>query len=177
MSQLRVPVGPHDHRRGPDAAALVIVEYGDFQCGYCGDAYYELERLREMLGDRLQIVFRHFALTDAHPFALAAAEASEASAAQGDFWAMHDMLFQNQDALDDESLLAYADALQLDLDRFALDLAEHRYVGHIRNDFLSGVRSGVNGTPNLFLNGERYQGPNTAEAILAAVRGGVEAAF
>ena len=175
MSHLRIPIGPDDHVRGPMSAPLTLVEYGDYQCPFCAAAYPELEAVRNALGDELRFVFRHFPLGEFHPRAMQAAEAAEAAGAQRRFWAMHDMLYGNHDALDAASLLSYADAIDLDIDRFALDLQEHRHVAKIRADFMGGVRSGVNGTPNVFVNGLQYHGPVTAPALLEALRGPMSA--
>lgn len=171
MSRLRVPVNREDHIAGRPDAPIQLVEYGDYQCPYCGRASAELKKLRAALGDQLGYVFRHFPLTQVHPYSLLAAEAAEAAGAQGKFWEMHDMLFDNQDALDRESLLAYASDLGLDLNRFVLDLEEHRFLDRIHRDFIGGARSGVGGTPTFFINGELYLGDNTAEALLAAIQG------
>jgi protein-disulfide isomerase len=154
-----------DHAVGPRDAALVVVEYGDFECPFCGRAYPVLERLRQV--DSVRLVYRHFPLTQVHPHALVAAEAAEAAGRQGQFWAMHDLLYQNQDALELADLLRYADLLELDLHSFADALARHAHLPRIREDFQGGVRSGVNGTPTLFLNGMRYDGVVELGSILA----------
>lgn len=166
--QLTPPVGPEDHAAGPSGAPVTLVEYGDFECPHCGRAYPILKRVQQQLGDRLRFVYRHFPLTEAHPHAERAAEAAEAAGAQGKFWEMHSMLFENQHALDDPDLVRYAGVLGLDLDRFTRDLAEHTFVPRVRENFLSGVRSGVNGTPTFFINGLRYDGAWTDPASFAA---------
>ena len=176
MSCLRVAVRPDEHVRGSTSATLTLVEYGDYQCPFCGAAVPELEAVRHALGDALRFVFRHFPLGETHPLAMQAAEAAEAAGAQRRFWAMHDMLYRHQDALDAVSLLAYADAIDLDVDRFALDLQEHRHVAKLRADFLGGVHSGVNGTPNLFVNGRQYHGHVTAQALIEVLSGPTTAA-
>jgi protein-disulfide isomerase len=171
MSQLRTPVSGRDHLLGsPDDAAIVLLEYGDYECPYCGMAQATVHGLVEALGDRLCLAFRHFPLTQVHPYALHAAEAAEAAAAQGAFWPMHELLYQRQDRLDDESLVEYAGELRLDVDRFADELASGLHEPRVREDFMSGVRSGVNGTPSFFINGERYQGSYDLESMLAALR-------
>ncbi len=160
MPRLTMPVDPdRDHILGPEDAPVTLVEYGDFQCPHCGAAYPILESILKKMGNRIRFVYRHFPLTDAHPDAAHAAEASEAAAAQGKFWEMHHLLFEHQDALDGQSLRSYAVRLALDLDRFDRDLRDHLYAGRIRDDFSSGLRSGVNGTPTFFINGERYDLP------------------
>jgi protein-disulfide isomerase len=144
MSQLKPAVGANDHVQGPAKAPITLVEYGDYECPYCGEAYPITKALQKRLGDKLRFVFRNFPLNQAHPHAEHAAEAAEAAGAQGKFWEMHDLLYENQDALDDEDLLRYAKALHLDVPRFVKDMEEHRYADRVREDFRSGVRSGVN---------------------------------
>jgi protein-disulfide isomerase len=128
--------------------------------------------VQRQLGDRLRLVFRHFPITAAHPHAQHAAEVSEAAAAQGEFWGMHDMLYEHQDRLDDSSLLEYAASLHLDVSRVERELAEHVYRSHIREQFQAGARTGVNGTPTFFLNGVRYDGDWTDEPAFAAALSG-----
>jgi protein-disulfide isomerase len=167
---LALPVSERrDHIRGPKQAPVTLVEYGDFECPYCGAAYPIVEEVRQRLGDDLRFVYRHFPLANAHPHAEPAAEASEAAAAQGRFWEMHDTLFEHQDALEDRDLLAYAQAIGLDSVRFVADLGEGAHVPRVREDFISGVRSGVNGTPSFFINGTRYDGPRDVESMVLAI--------
>jgi protein-disulfide isomerase len=172
MSRLRTMIGPNDHALGPRDAPVTIVEYGDYECPFCGRAHPEVKRLLAMAGDRMRYAYRHFPLTQIHPHALQAAEAAEAAGAQGRFWEMHDMLFANQDALELPDLLTYAETIGLDMEAFERDLAEHRFLERVRSDFMGGVRSGVNGTPTFFVNGERHEGAATAEGLLAAIEGG-----
>ncbi|HEY8927028.1 MAG TPA: thioredoxin domain-containing protein [Polyangia bacterium] len=160
-----------DWVRGPADAPLTLLEYGDFECPFCGQAFHELERLERTVGDQVRFVFRHFPLAQLHPHARMAAEAAEAAGAQGKFWEMHDTLFTNQQALDPSDLLTYADDIGLDRPRFSRDLQEHRFAPKVRRDFMQGVRSGVNGTPTIFVNGERWNGHFTAAALLTAIRG------
>jgi protein-disulfide isomerase len=160
-----------DWTKGPLNAPKTLLEYGDFECPFCGQAYPELKRLEEAIGDQLLFVFRHFPLAQMHPHAKPAAEAAEAAGAQGRFWEMHNKLFENQDRLEADDLLAYAGELKLDLPRFVEDLETHRHAPKVRRDFLQGVRSGVNGTPTFFINGQRYNGPHTYEALLATLQG------
>jgi protein-disulfide isomerase len=122
------------------------------------------------MGDDLRFAYRHFPLSQIHPHAYQAAEAAEAAGAQGRFWEMHDLLFANQDRLGLRDLIGYAAALDLDLERFVTDLRGHAYAGRLREDFLSGVRSGVNGTPTFFVNGMRHDGGYDLEALLEALR-------
>ena len=162
---LKPPVGPSDHAQGPRDAPLVVVEYGDFECPYCGAAFPELKAVQQALGDKLCFVFRNFPLSNAHPHALLAAGFAEAAATIGRFWEMHDILFTHQNALDARSLRRYAEEVGLggDVIDAALDVA---FEAKVRAHFASGVRSGVNGTPCLFINGQRWEGPAEAEALI-----------
>jgi protein-disulfide isomerase len=169
MSQLKPPVGANDHVQGPAKGSVTLVEYGDYECPYCGEAYPIVKALQERLADKLRFVFRNFPLAQAHPHAEHAAEAAEAAGAQGKFWEMHDMLYENQDALEDEDLVRHARALHLDVPRFVKDMEEHRYADRVREGFRSGVRSGVNGTPSFFVNGARHDGPFDLGSLLGAI--------
>jgi protein-disulfide isomerase len=159
MSALTPPVSEHDHSAGPDNAPVTLVEYGDYECPYCGMAHPIVQSIQRKLGDQLRFVFRNFPLREAHPHAQHAAEAAESAGAQGKFWEMHDTIFEHQDALEDLDLVRYAEEIGIDQDRVADDLANKTYEKRVREDFRSGVRSGVNGTPTFFINGERYNGP------------------
>ena len=156
--ELKPPVGTNDHTAGPDDAPVTLVEYGDYECPYCGMAYPVVKKAQHQLGKNLRFVFRNFPLAEAHPHARLAAQAAEAAGAQGKFWEMHDMLFEHQDALEVEDLAAYAKAIGLDTQKFERDLENGRYAARVRDDFRSGVKSGVNGTPTFFMNGARYDG-------------------
>jgi protein-disulfide isomerase len=158
-----------DHIQGPADAAVTLVEYGDFECPYCGAAYPIVKELQARMGDRLRFVFRNFPITTSHPHAEQAAEAAEAAAIQGSFWQMHDLLYENQKRLRDEDLRAYAEKLGLDLASFANELAEHVHAARVREDFMSGVRSGVNGTPTFYINGERHDDSYDFETLLVAL--------
>ncbi|HEX8112757.1 MAG TPA: DsbA family protein [Kofleriaceae bacterium] len=175
MPRLRVPVTDRDHQRGPARASVTLVEYGDFQCPFCRQAFYALRNIEDRFQNDLRLVYRHFPLAEIHPLALIAAEASEAAGAQGRFWEMHDTLFQNQPNFQPEELIGYASQLGLDVDAFTEDLMALRHRDRIREDFMGGVRSGVNGTPSLFINGELFDAPAEerllARAIEAARRG------
>jgi len=165
MSELKPPVGPDDHTQGPLDAPIVLVEYGDYECPYCGEAYSELKAVQKAMGDSLCFVFRNFPLSQAHPHAARAAEFAEAAATIGRFWEMHDMLYENQSALDDRSLIVYA--TQLGFDQALIESAlRGDFSTRVRRDFASGVRSGVNGTPSLFVNGRRYDGPRDADSLI-----------
>jgi len=166
-------VGPRDHTSGSQDAPLTLVEYGDFQCPHCRNAYPIVKKVQQQLGARLRFVFREFPLTQIHPEAEHAAEAAEAAGAQGAFWPMHDRLFERQFALDDDSLVEYAQDLGLDGDRLQGELAAGAYRAKVRDDFMSGVKSGVNGTPTFFINGTRYDGSYDLASLLEAVSAAV----
>lgn len=170
MSKLDLPPTERDHLRGLLAAPVTLVEYGDFECPYSGQAHTVVKELEEEMEAQLCVAYRHFPLTTIHPHAEPAALAAEAAGAQGRFWEMHDLLFRNQDALDDDDLRRYADALELDLARFDEDLQRRRSLPRIQEDFLSGVRSRVNGTPTFFINGRRYDGGWEYRELYPAVR-------
>ena len=169
MSTLKPPVSPDDHRAGPDDAPVTLTEYGDYECPHCGAAYPVVHEVRRALGSQLRFVFRHFPLSQAHPHAQRAAEAAEAAGAQGKFWEMHDLLFENQDALEDADLRRYAATLELDAERFEKELGAGLYADRVRRDFRSGVRSGVNGTPTFFINGVRHDASWDLPTLSAAV--------
>jgi protein-disulfide isomerase len=158
-----------DHIQGPADAAVTLVEYGDYECPYCGAAYPIVKELQARMGDRLRFVFRNFPITTSHPHAEQAAEAAEAGAAQGRFWEMHDLLYENQTHLRDQDLHAYAEQLGIDVERFDKDLAEHVHAPRVREDFMSGVRSGVNGTPSFYVNGARHDDSYDFETLLDAL--------
>lgn len=167
--RLTIPVGDRDHVRGPATAPLTLVEYGDYECPYCGAAHAEVKRVLEELEDDLRFAYRHFPVTTIHPLAFQAAEAAEAAATEGRFWEMHDTLFENQDRLGFHDLVAYARALGLDLDAFVGELQHHVHAPRVREDFMSGVRSGVNGTPTFFINDVRHNGGWDADSLLVAL--------
>jgi protein-disulfide isomerase len=167
---LTPPLSARDHIQGPADADIVLLEYGDYECPYCGAAYPVVKEIQHRMKGKLGFAFRNFPLANAHPHAELAAEAAEAAAAQGKFWEMHDALYENQQALDPENLIEYASALGLDIARFTREVNEHVYAPRVREDFHSGVRSGVNGTPSFFINGVLYQGAYDVRSILAALR-------
>jgi protein-disulfide isomerase len=168
-ARLTLPVSQRDHQQGPETAPVTLVEYGDYECPYCGEAYPIVKEIQLRLGDRLRFVFRNFPLTQSHPHAEHAAEAAEAAAAQEKFWEMHDYLFEHQQALDDAHLVQYAVALNLDQETFVREMTERVHTNRVREDFLSGVRSGVNGTPTFFINGVRHDDSYELETLLAAI--------
>ena len=169
MSPLRPPVSDQDHIRGDPSAPVVLVEYGDFECPYCAEAYGVLKTLEARFGDRLCVVFRHFPLTQAHPHAAHAAEAAEAAGSCGRFWEMHDALFEHHTALEDADLVRYAEAIRVPANVITDAWTNGRYAARIRRDFLSGVRSGVNGTPSFFINDARYEGNYDVGSLSEAV--------
>ena len=158
-----------DHIQGPADAAVTLVQYGDYECPYCGAAYPIIKEVQARMGERLRFVFRNFPISTSHPHAERAAEAAEAAAAQGRFWEMHDLLYENQRRLRDEDLRAYAEQLGLDVDLFDKELAEHVHAERVHEDFMSGVRSGVNGTPTFYINGVRHDDSYDPETLLAAL--------
>jgi protein-disulfide isomerase len=168
-AHLSMAVGSRDHIQGLATAPVTLVEYGDYECPYCGAAYPIVKELQRHLGTRLRFVFRNFPLTTVHPHAQHAAEAAEAAGAQGRYWPMHDMLFEHQGSLTDEALVGYARALDLDTTRFADEMRRHYYAPHVREDVDSGIDSGVSGTPTFYINGIRHDAPYNLETLLAAV--------
>ncbi len=169
MSHLTPPVSAEDHAQGPADAPVTLVEYGDYECPYCGEAYPVLKAVQRAMGNRLRFVFRNFPLTEMHAHAAHAAKFAEAAATIGKFWEAHDLLYENQTALDDDSLVTYGAAIGLS--PAAVDEAfGGRFDGRIRRDFAGGLRSGVNGTPTLFINGIRYDGERDVESLVAALR-------
>jgi protein-disulfide isomerase len=167
---LTAPVSEvRDHIQGPADAAVTLVEYGDYECPYCGAAYPIIKKVQDRMGERLRFVFRNFPISTSHPHAERAAEAAEAAAAQGRFWPMHDLLYENQSRLRDEDLRVYAERLELDVESFDRELAEHVHEARVREDFMSGVRSGVNGTPSFYVNGVRHDDSYDLETLLAVL--------
>jgi protein-disulfide isomerase len=168
-SHLSVPVSARDHARGPADARVTLLEYGDFECPHCRAAYFILEEVLGEVGDDVRFVYRHFPLSNMHPHAEMAAEAAEAAGAQNLFWDMHRQLYLHQDQLEDDDLLEHAETIGLDLDRFARELDLGMHEGRVREDLLSGARSGVNGTPTFYINGVRHDGAPDAASLLRAL--------
>jgi formate-nitrite transporter family protein len=169
-ARLATPVSERDHVRGDPASPVTLVEYGDFECPYCRALEPILGELRERLGDQLLLVFRHFPQTSSHPHSFRAAQAAEAAGAQGKFWEMHDLLYANQQALEDEHLEAYAADLGLDTARFARELRDEVHAERVREDMRTGFASGVAGTPTLYLDGTRFDTTVGLQELLAAIR-------
>jgi protein-disulfide isomerase len=168
MNRLLVPVSKNDHVQGSATAEWTLVEYGDYQCPVCGQAYPIVKQLQERLGDQLLFVFRNFPLREIHPNAEHAAEAAEFASAYGSFWQMHDILFENQEDLEDELLVGLAAKIGLSAHKLRRSLESETYRGRIEFDFLGGVRSGVNGTPTFFINGVRHDGSFDFDTLLRA---------
>ena len=167
-STLSIPISAEDHVRGPAAAPVTVVEYGDYECPYCAAARPVLAELVDDRSGQVRLAFRNFPLADVHPFALTAALAAEAAAALGAFWPMHDLLFAQQNRLRDRDLADYAEQLGLPGDAVIRDAAQP-YGDKVEADFQSGLDSGVRGTPTLFINGRRYAGRIDIASLRAAV--------
>ena len=169
VSNITLSIAERDHIQGPIDAPSALIEYGDYECSFCGEVYPIIKAIQDRLGDNLCFAFRNFPLANMHPHAEHAAEVAEAAAVQGKFWEMHDMLYENQGALDDEHLAEYATALGLDARGLIAEVQAGSHTARVREDFKSGVRGGVNGTPSFFINGVRYDGAHDLDALLAAV--------
>ena len=170
MSNLTLPVTAEDHAEGDASAKCTLVEYGDYQCPYCGQAYPIVKQLQKHFGKDLRVVFRNFPLAEMHPHAEHAAETAEFAAACGKFWEMHDLLYQEQENLGDNALFRYVTQIGLPADKLGEALEAGTYRPRVRADFSSGVRSGVNGTPTFFLNGQRHDGSFDYDTLADAVQ-------
>jgi protein-disulfide isomerase len=164
-----LPLRENDHIRGGSDPEITLVEFGDYECPGCGEAYYVISRIESEMGDALRFVFREFPYARLHPHAELAAQAAEAAGAQGRFWEMHDLLFQNQQALELHDLIGYAKQLSLDVKEFKENLKTEKYMDRIREDFRSGVQNGVFGTPTIFLNGIRHNDECDYDTLMAAI--------
>ena len=162
-------IGPDEHVRGPQDAALTLIEYGDFQCPYCARAHDALTGLADEVGG-IRLVYRHLPLADFHPLAELAAEAAEAAASQGKFWEMHDMLFEQQrQVMDEEDLAMLAGSAGLDIDRFRAEVLERRHRPRVQGDLERARHDGASGTPTFFINGVRYQGDSDRASLQQAL--------
>jgi protein-disulfide isomerase len=170
MASLKVPVTPDDHIQGPEDAPVTLLEYGDYQCPFCARAYAIVKALQRDFGDQVRFVFRNFPLTQIHPLAESAAETAEYAGANGRFWEMHDALYENQPRLGRTLFSELAENLGLSGDGLRAALEKHEFLPRIREDFTAGVRSGVNGTPTFFINGERHEGSWQNEDLAAAIK-------
>lgn len=168
--QLTSPVSERDHSQGGATAPVTLVLYGDYECPYTRQASTVIRALQPQVGAQLRFVFRNFPLIEIHPHALHAAEAAEAAATQGNFWEMYDTLFHHQHTLEDEDLLQFAIAMGLDTKKFAKDMDDHSFLSRIEEDVESGIKSGVEGTPSIYLNGVQYQSSWEHDPLLAAIK-------
>jgi protein-disulfide isomerase len=170
MALLKAPVSAHDHWRGDPDAPVVLVEYGDYQCPYCAAAHPIVEELLHSFRSDLAMVFRHFPLSEAHPLAFPAAQTAEFAGERNRFWEMHDALYMNQPRLSLQTLFRLAEALGLPQNELQDTMSHGRYADKIRSDFLSGARSGVNGTPCFFINGMRHDGGWSFDDLAVAIQ-------
>jgi protein-disulfide isomerase len=169
MSVLKVPVTAADHMQGDEHAEITLVEYGDYECPHCGHAYPIVKRVQKHFGKRLRFIFRNFPLSQMHPYAENAAETTEFAAAHGKFWEMHDAIYENQGRLDDSLLLELAESLKLPAQVLKKSLENGEYTPKVKADFSGGVRSGVNGTPTFFINGQRHDGSFEYEDLVTGI--------
>jgi protein-disulfide isomerase len=155
---LKPEIGPQDQTQGNDQAKIKIVEYGDFQCPHCSKAHNVIKEIQSSFGDQILFVFRNFPLQESHRYANIAAQAAEAAGMQDKFWEMHDAILENQEQLNEDFLDNLAEKLGLDMEQFERDLNSEEITNKVEDDFESGVRSGVNGTPSFFVNGTKFDG-------------------
>jgi protein-disulfide isomerase len=166
MIDLTPAVNSNDHICGNIHAPLELVEYGDYECPFCGRAYPIVKKIQEKLGQDLRFIFRNFPLRKIHPNAYPAAVATEAAALQGKFWEMHDVIFENQKTLGPDQILVFANSLGLDMERFQKDILDESLFLKARKDFESGMKSGVNRTPTFFVNGKKFNGDWSENELL-----------
>jgi protein-disulfide isomerase len=176
MATLKQPVTAEDHAQGPESAEATLVEYGDYECPYCGEAYPIVKQVQKQFGKSLRFVFRNFPLSQMHPHAEAAAEVAEFAGAQGKFWQMHDQLYENQGRLGEALYLSLGEELGLASTAMRQALKEGTFKARVRADFTGGVRSGVNGTPTFFINGHRHDGSFEFETLVSAIQQAVTTA-
>jgi protein-disulfide isomerase len=169
VSKLTIPISAKDHFQGNIDADCSLVEYGDYECPHCGHAYPLLKRVQKHYGNRLCFVYRNFPLNEMHPHAEGAAETAEFAGTKGKFWEMHDLLFENQEQLGVDLYVELAGELGLAQDELAEALDKSEFQAHVKADFIGGVRSGVNGTPTLFINGQRHNGPVDFETLVEKI--------
>jgi protein-disulfide isomerase len=175
MSKLSLPPSDKDHRQGAPDAACTLIEYGDYQCPSCGQAFPIVKRVQKHFGKRLSFIFRNFPLSQMHPFAESAAETAEFAGAHGKFWEMHDLLYENQNRLGEEGLLEeLAQQLGLASESLLRALQSKEFQARVRADFAGGVRSGVNGTPTFFINGQRHDGSYDFASLVEAINQSIE---
>lgn len=166
---LKVPVTHNDHIRGNETAPITLLEYGDYECPYCGAAHPVTKAVQRYFGEDLRFVFRHFPLNEIHPHAQMAAETAEMAGAHQRFWEMHDLIYDNQERLSVSTLAALALTLGFSAEDLEDAFGNPAYQAKIRGDFMSGVRSGVNGTPTFFINGRRYNGLYAFDDLVSAI--------
>jgi protein-disulfide isomerase len=171
MSLQNAGITKEDHTQGESEAPLVLLEYGDFQCPSCGQAYEVIKKVQSYFGEDLLFCYRHFPLVEIHPYALPAAEAAEWAASHNRFWEMHDLIFENQEQLSPEMLLLTAKRLELNPEGLAAALDERKYLSRVQRDMDLGMESGVEGTPTFFINGEKHVGGYDFESLVSAIRG------
>jgi len=169
MSKLKTPVSDKDHSQGNPEAPVTLVEYGDYECPHCAAAHLVVQQLQAHFGEKLRFVFRNFPMSRLHRYAEAAAQTAEFAASHGKFWPMHDLLLENQPRLSRSVLEELAQGLDLDTAELATALDKYTFERRVHGDFTGGVRSGVNGTPTFFLNGERYDGIKDYQSLAAAI--------
>jgi protein-disulfide isomerase len=175
-AHLRPPVNRNDHIKGPHDAVVELVEYGDYQCPHCGAAHPVVKSVEDAFHGKLKFVYRHFPLMEIHPMAVPAAIAAEAADLQGKFWKMHDMIFENQAILSIPALVEFARVLDLNIPAFERDMQDRSLLEKVEADFESGMRSGVNGTPSFFINGEKYNGSYDFIALSGAIDAAIKEA-
>jgi len=169
VATLKQPITAEDHAQGLESAEVTLLEYGDYECPYCGQAYPIVKQVQKQFGKRLRFVFRNFPLSEMHPHAEAAAEVAEFAGAQGKFWEMHDQLYENQERLGEALYSSLCEQLGLSATAMRQALKEGTFKARVRADFTGGVRSGVNGTPTFFINGHRHDGSFDFEALVSAI--------
>lgn len=169
MTTLKVPVTAADHIQGNEQALVTLVEYGDYECPFCALAYVEVKRLQRHFGAKLRFVFRNFPLNESHEHAELAAETAEYAAVKGHFWEMHDLLYENQKRLGLNLMVELTEKLGLSTDELQVALENGTYVEKIKQDFMGGVRSGVNGTPAFYINGQRHDDTFDYDVLISAI--------
>lgn len=174
MPKLTVPVSDADHAQGEADAPCTLVEYGDYQCDNCAEAHPLLKQLEQRFGPKLRFVFRNFPLTRIHAEAENAAQVAEFAGATGKFWEVHDLLLENQSSLGNTLYMEIADRVGLDLSELQNALQQQTFLKRVRDDFAGGARSGVNGTPTFFINGERFNGPKDFEHMAQAIEDAIK---
>ena len=169
MATLKAPVTEKDHIQGNKDAPVTLIEYGDYQCPVCAQAFPIVEEVKKHFGDNLRFVFRHFPLTEMHPFAEPAAETAEFAGEHEKFWEMHDLIYENQYNLNIELLFALTESLNLSPAKLKETLTHQTFNHKIQRDFIGGIKSGVNGTPTLYINDARYSGPVEFQNLVSAI--------